>query len=399
MCGSATHPGGGIMGAPGRIAALEYLKEKKQRAAGGLMATRIDAIVIGAGHNGLVAAAYLAKAQQEGRRCWSGAERVGGILRGPELGAGVPRAGHRRTPSAGCGLRGRGPEARPARVRADRRRTCACTPRMPDGSAVTFWADADAHRRGAPRPQRRTTPTRSPASTRRSARSASFLAYVQVATPARPEVALARRRDHGAEAGQGVPRPRRQDRPGVDPGAADGGRGPRRRRCSRTEAVRGPLADARRAVHGDGRVGHRAPRRCSCTTRPATTAARPGQRCSRGAAPARWPTRSRRRPRRFGVQIRTGAEVVDDPHARTAAPSASALADGDRDRRAARGLGRRSEADARGCSTRSPSGRRPGVARREHPSARRDGTKSTSPSRRPAGVRRRRRGAAARAGS
>jgi phytoene dehydrogenase-like protein len=26
MCGSATHPGGGIMGAPGRIAALEVLK-------------------------------------------------------------------------------------------------------------------------------------------------------------------------------------------------------------------------------------------------------------------------------------------------------------------------------------------------------------------------------------
>jgi len=29
MCGSATHPGGGIMGAPGRIAALEVLKARK----------------------------------------------------------------------------------------------------------------------------------------------------------------------------------------------------------------------------------------------------------------------------------------------------------------------------------------------------------------------------------
>jgi phytoene dehydrogenase-like protein len=29
MCGSATHPGGGIMGAPGRIAAMELLKEAK----------------------------------------------------------------------------------------------------------------------------------------------------------------------------------------------------------------------------------------------------------------------------------------------------------------------------------------------------------------------------------
>ena len=27
MCGSATHPGGGIMGAPGRLSALEVLKD------------------------------------------------------------------------------------------------------------------------------------------------------------------------------------------------------------------------------------------------------------------------------------------------------------------------------------------------------------------------------------
>ncbi|MGQ0668643.1 MAG: phytoene desaturase family protein, partial [Actinomycetota bacterium] len=30
MCGSATHPGGGIMGAPGRIAALELLKSRRR---------------------------------------------------------------------------------------------------------------------------------------------------------------------------------------------------------------------------------------------------------------------------------------------------------------------------------------------------------------------------------
>jgi phytoene dehydrogenase-like protein len=29
MCGSATHPGGGIMGAPGRNAALQLLKDMK----------------------------------------------------------------------------------------------------------------------------------------------------------------------------------------------------------------------------------------------------------------------------------------------------------------------------------------------------------------------------------
>jgi phytoene dehydrogenase-like protein len=33
MCGSATHPGGGIMGAPGKIAALEILKDSKRGAA------------------------------------------------------------------------------------------------------------------------------------------------------------------------------------------------------------------------------------------------------------------------------------------------------------------------------------------------------------------------------
>jgi phytoene dehydrogenase-like protein len=32
LCGSATHPGGGIMGAPGRIAALEVLREKRRAA-------------------------------------------------------------------------------------------------------------------------------------------------------------------------------------------------------------------------------------------------------------------------------------------------------------------------------------------------------------------------------
>ena len=30
MCGSSTHPGGGIMGAPGRIAALEVLRDKQR---------------------------------------------------------------------------------------------------------------------------------------------------------------------------------------------------------------------------------------------------------------------------------------------------------------------------------------------------------------------------------
>ena len=31
LCGSTTHPGGGIMGAPGRLAAVEILKDWKKR--------------------------------------------------------------------------------------------------------------------------------------------------------------------------------------------------------------------------------------------------------------------------------------------------------------------------------------------------------------------------------
>ena len=38
MCGSATHPGGGIMGAPGRLAALEILKDWKRGRASGVRA-------------------------------------------------------------------------------------------------------------------------------------------------------------------------------------------------------------------------------------------------------------------------------------------------------------------------------------------------------------------------
>ena len=59
MCGSATHPGGGIMGAPGRNAAHAHPQRDEQEVA------MADTIIIGGGHNALVAAFYLAKA---GRR-------------------------------------------------------------------------------------------------------------------------------------------------------------------------------------------------------------------------------------------------------------------------------------------------------------------------------------------
>ena len=59
MCGSATHPGGGIMGAPGRNAALEILGLLRGCAASAEQVT--DVIFVGGGHNGLTAAAVLAR--------------------------------------------------------------------------------------------------------------------------------------------------------------------------------------------------------------------------------------------------------------------------------------------------------------------------------------------------
>ena len=223
MCGSATHPGGGIMGAPGRIAALEYLKAKREGAEGRLMADEaIDAIVIGAGHNGLVAAAYLPR--RAGRSwCSSALSASGGILRGQPS----PRPGSARrawsTRSGACA---------PSVVKdlevstASATRPIAPAVRMhapmPDGSAITFWGDARARTARSCEPAARTTPMRTSAFDQKVRAIASFLAYVQVATAARPEVAVARRRDHGPEARQGVPRPGREDRPRGDPGAADG---------------------------------------------------------------------------------------------------------------------------------------------------------------------------------
>ncbi len=99
----------------------------------------VDVVVVGAGHNGLIAAAYLAKA---GKRVLvlERADRAGGILRGGEIAPGflAPGIVHtvgRLRPTVVADLKlerhGFDPIESPVGVHAP----------QPDGSAVTFWAD------------------------------------------------------------------------------------------------------------------------------------------------------------------------------------------------------------------------------------------------------------------
>jgi phytoene dehydrogenase-like protein len=102
---------------------------------------RYDAIVIGAGHNGLVSAAYLAKAGKK-VLVLERAEAPGGILRGPELAPGftapgiAPTVGRLRSSVIkDLKLEKRGLQL----IRPDVRLFAP----QPDGTSVTFWGDAD----------------------------------------------------------------------------------------------------------------------------------------------------------------------------------------------------------------------------------------------------------------
>ncbi|MEX2275352.1 MAG: NAD(P)/FAD-dependent oxidoreductase [Actinomycetota bacterium] len=144
------------------------------------MATRYDAIVVGGGHNGLVAAAYLAK----GRRkvlVVERADRVGGILANVELAEGftAPGVAHtvgrlRRSVIADLKLEQQGLELLTPEVRV-------FAP-QPDGSGITFWADAaktaDRLRSAFPKAADRYV-----AFDKRVRALASFLAHVNAATP------------------------------------------------------------------------------------------------------------------------------------------------------------------------------------------------------------------------
>ena len=144
----------------------------------------LDVIVIGGGHNGLVAASYLAKAGKQVVVLERG-EHVGGILRATEPAPGFTAPGLAHTTG-----RLRASVVKDLKLDRFGYRTVAPSVRMhapmPDGSAVTFWADAA---RTAEELRSRSAQDAAVYATfdRKVRAIASFLAYVAVATPPDPK--------------------------------------------------------------------------------------------------------------------------------------------------------------------------------------------------------------------
>jgi phytoene dehydrogenase-like protein len=144
----------------------------------------IDVVVIGAGHNGLVAASYLAKAGKQ-VVVLERADEIGGILRptGPAPGFVAPGLVH----TVG---RLRASVIKDLKLERFGYRSVAPAARMhapmPDGSAVTFWADAGRTADGLR--ARGERDAQAYVDFDRKVRAiASFLAYVAVATPPDPK--------------------------------------------------------------------------------------------------------------------------------------------------------------------------------------------------------------------
>lgn len=141
---------------------------------------RADVVVIGSGHNGLVAAAYLAKS---GRKVTvlERAEEVGGILRNTEVAPGFTAPGIAHTVG-----RLRASVVTDLKLAAHGLRTLTPEVRMfapqPDGSAVTLWGDA-ARTADELRERNAHDAAIYPEFDRKMRAIASFLAYINAVTP------------------------------------------------------------------------------------------------------------------------------------------------------------------------------------------------------------------------
>ena len=284
-----------------------------------------DAVVIGGGHNGLVAAAYLGKA---GLRTvvLERRETLGGAAITSELAPGVrvPTLAHtvgRLRPSVvrdldlkRHGLSLVGPDVR------------VFAPNL-DGKAVVLWGDAGPDRRGPARRHRPPTPSRYAAFDRLVRSLAGFLGEIAGQTP--PDIespgladALAGLKLGRTFRGLGPAR-----RPDDHPRPADGRR---RLRGRIVRDRRAPGGDrlARHPVHRDGPVVGRHDRGAARRFgRQRRGRGRPdGVRAGRAGRAGR--RRSSAAAREAGVEIRTGAEVVAIT-SRDGRATGVVLADGD----------------------------------------------------------------------
>ena len=143
LCGSSAHPGGGIMGAPGRIAALELLRAKRgaRRVTGGRSAG-MHRRRWGPQRPGLRHVPGAARACA--RSSWRGATRSAARSTTAEIAAGRPHAGSTPIPSAGCvGSIARDLGLVAAMAAAGAAGGPRVTSVRPDGPPITLWGDPD----------------------------------------------------------------------------------------------------------------------------------------------------------------------------------------------------------------------------------------------------------------